>query len=119
METEKPRAMTAAERIKKFRNKMKVQDPQFQVRENKRISKVHKAKIARMTSSQLSEHRHKVAARVAKCKANKKQLTINNFSSTHINAVNYSESSTARLLYRCPQTLGKAVKRLQSLPVTN
>ena len=99
------RRKTTAEKMRALRKERKEKDPSFQIRENARISALRKRQRESMNDDQLKQHRKKVAKHVRLFRLRKKLKQQENIGSLPV------ESGRG---FKTPQTLGKAVRKLDS-----
>ncbi|GFO44239.1 hypothetical protein PoB_007074400 [Plakobranchus ocellatus] len=96
--TSKKKAMTSAERVRKYREKQKLINPNYSAQESARIEQIRKNRLLKNPEAE----RRKSRETSAKYRAKKRR------------AETFS-TSPARSGFKSPQGLGRAVKRLQDV----
>lgn len=113
MESSRPK--TAAERMKKYREKKKQHDPEYRKRENERVKEYKRKKKDTLSKRQLEDLKVKKRQekRLERQKKRNQEVEMSRYSSTSTNDSNEPEYHP----YKCSQTYSKAVlKCLRSLP---
>lgn len=107
--------LTSKEKIKRFRDKRK-NDVQFRQSESKRVEKIRKARVDKMTNAQKEAYREKARERQRKCRAAKRSTN----AATSENR-NFDSTPTTPITnpYGTKQSYGKALARTRrSLPMS-
>lgn len=124
------KALTGAERIKRYREKKSISDLSFRSNESQRVEGVRKMRLQTFSEVERRRHRENVAARQRKSRTLKKQKLMESNVQTNTQSPISSSSSSGeptptrsndvnKRKYKTPQSLGKAVRRAsRSLPIS-